>query len=63
MSTLLFPLRAQHVGTDPVHAARSIRAGGMNTACLMWLDSAAPHKWLSPDAPVTCTKCQRATEK
>lgn len=58
---LRFPLRARHAGTDPVHAARSIAAGGHNTACLMWLDPKAAHVWLPEASGITCTKCLKAT--
>jgi hypothetical protein len=61
LPTLEFPLRARHARTDPVHAVRSILAGGHNTACLMWLDPKAPHQWLPEDSEVTCTKCLRHT--
>ncbi|MFF7476571.1 hypothetical protein [Streptomyces sp. NPDC008092] len=54
-----FPLRAKHVGTDPVHAVRSILAGGHNTACLIWLDPQVGHQWLPDDAEVTCGKCTK----
>lgn len=60
---LEFPLRAQHAGTDPIHAARSIDAGGHNTACLIWLDAKAPHKWLPENSEITCTKCLKHTTK
>ncbi|WHM30216.1 hypothetical protein OH540_09295 [Streptomyces sp. BPPL-273] len=64
LSTLEFPLRARHAGTDPVHAARSIRAGGHNTACLMWLDPKATHERLPEDSEITCSRCaDRVTEK
>ncbi|GGU84412.1 hypothetical protein GCM10010275_19330 [Streptomyces litmocidini] len=54
------PLRAKHADTDPVHAARPIRAGGHNTACLIWLDPEAPHQWLPDATAVTCSACERA---
>ena len=54
-----FPLRATHAGT-PVHAVRSILAGGHNTACLIWLDPKAPHQWLSEGSEITCSKCIKA---
>ncbi|MEU5709928.1 hypothetical protein [Streptomyces flaveolus] len=64
LTALEFPLRARRAGTDDVHAARSIRAGGHNTACLIWLDPKAPHQWLPEGSEITCTKClQRTTEK
>jgi hypothetical protein len=52
-----FPERVRYPGMDPVHAARSILAGGHNTACLVWLDPGIDHTWLPGDHPVTCTKC------
>lgn len=58
---LSFPLRARYAGMDPVHAARSIRAGGYNTACLIWLDPEAPHRWLPEDSEITCAKCIKHT--
>lgn len=64
LNAIPHPLRARHAGTDPVHAVRSILAGGHNTACLTWLSPKDHHQWLPGDTPVTCTKCiQRATEK
>jgi hypothetical protein len=52
-----FPFRVRYVGTDPVHGARSITAGGHATACLIWLDPKHSHTWYPEDAEVTCTKC------
>lgn len=60
---LSFPLRARHVGTDPVHAVRSILAGGHNTACLIWLDPQSSHQWLAEETEITCTKCIKTIEK
>lgn len=52
-------LRARYVNTDPVHAVKSIPAGGHNTACLIWLNSTDAHLWFPNGSEITCTKCIR----
>lgn len=64
LPAISFPLRVKCAGTDPVHAARSIQAGGHNTACLVWLTPEAPHQWLSENVETTCSKClKRITQQ